>query len=862
MDCGSLNEFIRSIIPEEGRGARNVTGGMVSYLLSPKGYVIAQTNGQVSKNQRKPARLAQEEGGHLIVNEEGPEGGARFDGADGRRLLFWKTAEKSDWKIVLSIPEDLLDAPARNMAIRSASLGACGLVFMVAIASYLARLVTGPFPRLTAAAEAVESGDYRAEGLVEIAARRDEFGQLARGFRRMVAEVSAREDQLRQAQDDLIRRERHFRSLIENGSDVITVLDRDGTIRYESPSIRRVLGYDPKDLVGQARFDMVHPDDLPTVTDGMSRLVGGQNVDRPLEYRFRHKSGEWRTLEATGTSLLDDPAVGGIVINSRDVTERKLAEAELDALRRRHSDEMEQRVRLRTAELAQKNEELMAAKEATDQAMKQQEIFLSNVAHDLRTPLTIVIGFSEDLLRRARKKGQDAFIPDLNLIVNKGKDLLELINDLLNLSKAMNEKGVELDLKRFEVEPMIRSRMEGIGSIAQRQNNTIEFRPGPELGSMVADEAKVWRILMNLLTNSCKFTKGGSITLEAVREPGGSGDQDRLPRHRQRDGDEPGADGQALRPLRPGPRRERQDAGGRRARAVDLPALLSGHGRDARRRERDRPGDHLHRGDPRRGRVGAGQRLAAFAPTGQAPRRARPGRPGRPRSVDARRSGQPRPDHRRRRLDLRADAPEPRRGGVSDRERRHRRGGAPAGQAAPTVGDHPRRGHAGDRRLGRPGGVEDRLEDDRDPRHHGLDARREGARAPGGGADEYLSKPFSGGRLADLLRKHIGERSTARLLVVEDDADTRDRLARSLREEGWEVAEAGHADEALARLAESAPDVILLDLMLPGRDGLGVIADVRSNPAWESIPIIVVTAADLDAEARKKLPEARSRRSS
>ena len=75
---------------------------------------------------------------------------------------------------------------------------------------------------------------------------------------------------------------------------------------------------------------------------------------------------------------------------------------------------MEERVRLKTAELVRKNEELWAAKEETDQAMKQQEIFLSNVAHDLRTPLTIVIGYSEALLlRKARKKNQDAFIPDL-----------------------------------------------------------------------------------------------------------------------------------------------------------------------------------------------------------------------------------------------------------------------------------------------------------------------------------------------------------------------------------------------------------------------------------------------------------------
>jgi CheY-like chemotaxis protein len=131
-----------------------------------------------------------------------------------------------------------------------------------------------------------------------------------------------------------------------------------------------------------------------------------------------------------------------------------------------------------------------------------------------------------------------------------------------------------------------------------------------------------------------------------------------------------------------------------------------------------------------------------------------------------------------------------------------------------------------------------------------LDERERGLRA---GAHEYVSKPVSGGRLADLLRKHIGERATARLLVVEDDADTRSRLSRCLREQGWEVAEAADAEEALNRLVGSAPDVIILDLMLPGRDGHGVIADIRSNPAWQSIPIIVVTAAELDADARRRL---------
>ncbi len=342
----------------------------------------------------------------------------------------------------------------------------------------------------------------------------------------MIDEVSTREAQLKQARDELSRSERHFRSLIENASDITTVLGRDGTILYTSPSVTRLLGYTPEELHGRSGFEHIHPDDHRAVADRIERHGRGMGVGSPLRYRQRHRDGSWRTLEAIGTNLFEDPDVAGIVVNSRDITERELAESEVRLLNVQLSElnaDLDRRVKLKTAELQDKMEELAAAKDATDAAMKAQETLLSNVAHDLRTPLTIVMGFSEDLLRKAKKKGQDAFIPDLRLIVNKGKDLLELINDLLNLSKAMNDKGVEIDLATFDVAQMIQGRMEGIGTVAQKYGNTIEFRPAEDLGAMTADAAKVWRVLMNLLTNACKFTKDGTITLEAAREPADDG---------------------------------------------------------------------------------------------------------------------------------------------------------------------------------------------------------------------------------------------------------------------------------------------------------------------------------------------------
>jgi PAS domain S-box-containing protein len=116
-----------------------------------------------------------------------------------------------------------------------------------------------------------------------------------------------------------------FRSLIENSSDIITILGPDGTIAYESPSVERVLGYSPEALLGRNAFEFICPDDAKSVRAALAES-GGLKISNPIEYRFRHKDGNWRRLETIGKNLLDDPAVAGIIINSRDVTERRSAE--------------------------------------------------------------------------------------------------------------------------------------------------------------------------------------------------------------------------------------------------------------------------------------------------------------------------------------------------------------------------------------------------------------------------------------------------------------------------------------------------------------------------------------------------------
>ena len=130
-------------------------------------------------------------------------------------------------------------------------------------------------------------------------------------------------------EEALRNREAHFRSLVEHGSDLIVIIDRDGIGRYHSPSFIRVTGYTPDELNGTTALERLHPDDRERVVNAFAEGFTTQRIVGPIEHRTRHKDGTWRTVEAIGTNLLDDPAVAGIVVNGRDITDRVRAEAAL-----------------------------------------------------------------------------------------------------------------------------------------------------------------------------------------------------------------------------------------------------------------------------------------------------------------------------------------------------------------------------------------------------------------------------------------------------------------------------------------------------------------------------------------------------
>ena len=175
--------------------------------------------------------------------------------------------------------------------------------------------------------------------------------------------------------------ERRFHALAENALDIVMVTDPDGTMRYVSPSVERVLGYTPEEMVGTNSAAYVHPDDLERAFGELEALLSKPGVHpAAVETRVRHKDGSWRHLEGMATNLLEDPAVEGLVFNQRDVTDRVLAEEEA----RRLNEELEERVEERTARLQAALADLKESEERFRATFEQAAIGVAHVGPDGR----------------------------------------------------------------------------------------------------------------------------------------------------------------------------------------------------------------------------------------------------------------------------------------------------------------------------------------------------------------------------------------------------------------------------------------------------------------------------------------------
>jgi PAS domain S-box-containing protein len=146
-------------------------------------------------------------------------------------------------------------------------------------------------------------------------------------FTAFIHDISER----RRAQQEVRRKEEYFRALIEKASDLITILDLEGMFIYESPAVYELFGYQGEELRGRSAFELIHPDDVGAVLATFGQILSAPGTTAGVDFRFRHSDGSWRWLGARGTNLLGHPAVGGVVVNSRDITASRTAD---EALRR------------------------------------------------------------------------------------------------------------------------------------------------------------------------------------------------------------------------------------------------------------------------------------------------------------------------------------------------------------------------------------------------------------------------------------------------------------------------------------------------------------------------------------------------
>jgi signal transduction histidine kinase/DNA-binding response OmpR family regulator len=491
-------------------------------------------------------------------------------------------------------------------------------------------------------------------------------------------------------------------------------------------------------------------------------------------------------------------------------------------------------------------EEVAKAKEASEIANRTKSLFLANMSHELRTPLNAIVGYSEMLQEEAAEQSLVSFGSDLGKINASGRHLLALINDILDLSKIEAGK-MELYLESFDLNALIDEVASTIEPMVEGNFNTLHIERAEELGSMRADQVKVRQALFNLLSNAAKFTKEGTITLEATRQSMDDSEwivfkitdtgiglsRDKILRLFQ---DFTQADASTTRKF-----------GG-----TGLGLALT------RRFCQMMGGDVSVRSVP-----GEGSTFTIMLPADVTDAKAELSgdsvKPGDYLNSGSNRSSDPDPEPSTCVLVIDDDSAQ------RDLMRRFltKEGFcvrvAASGEEGLRLARHLRPiAITLDVMMPEMDGwaVLKTIKADvvlRDTPVIMLTMLDDLELGFALGAEDYVMKPVNRRRLSRIIKRYSCANPPCPILLVEDDPAVRNVMRKMLEKLGCAVTEAENGEKGLASIERERPSLIFLDLIMPVMDGFEFADRVRQHSEWKNIPIVVVTSHELTGQERRRL---------
>ena len=501
-----------------------------------------------------------------------------------------------------------------------------------------------------------------------------------------------------------------------------------------------------------------------------------------------------------------------------------------------YNQTLEQKVQQRTAELAKSIKEASKARKVAEQANQAKSTFLANMSHELRTPMNAIIGYSEMLHEEAEDLGQEDFIPDLQKIHSAGKHLLSLINDILDLSKI--EAGrMDLYLETFEINSLIKDVVATVQPLVEKNHNELKLNIADDLTTIFADLTKVRQSLFNLLSNASKFTENGTITLSLQRYLHQGEDWINFQVSDTGIGMTQEQIGKLFKAFTQADASTTRKYGGTGLGLTITQKFCQMMGGDISVESQVNQGTTFTIKLPVQV-----QKITKVEPVVDNYEQLTPG------STD------------RNSILVIDDDPT-----VHDLVERF--------LTKQKFQVHTASSGAEGISLAKSIEPDAITLDVTMPDLDGwsvlaaLKADVQTAQIPvimmtmvdnqnlgyALGASDYLTKPVNKDTLREVLNKYHDKSTFKKILIVEDDTNTREILRRQLEDYSEEVLKAENGRQALDIMSQETPELIISDLIMPEMDGFELVHQLRQNKNWSSIPIIILTAKELTLIEREKL---------